>query len=152
MPLSRSVIAIFVVAAAAASGAALAADAPSSPAGCPAADAKDAPVAYIKNPKWVHQPAGEDVIALYPTFEYRMHKTDHTVVDCAVAEDGGLQDCTVVDDKKPGKGFDKATLGLAKLYKMPPLATQPAFTGLPECVRKLGPPHVVIPMDWSAGG
>ncbi len=151
MPLSRSVIAIFVVAAAAVSGAALAADAPNSPAGCPAPDAKDA-VAFIKNPKWVRQPSGDDVTHYYPPMSYREHKSDRTVVDCAITDDGALQDCTVVDDKRPGKGFDKATLSLTKLYKMPPLSTQAAYTSMPECIRKLGPPHVVIPMDWFAGG
>ena len=154
MALSRCMIAVVVVAAAAISGAALAADAsssPAAPAGCPAPDAKDT-VAFIKNPKWLRQPTGFDVDSVYPPHERLEHKTDRTVMDCAIADDGSLKDCTVVEDKKPGKGFDKGSLALAKLFKMSPLAEQPAFTGMPECVRKLGAPHVVIPIDWHAGG
>lgn len=151
MVLSFRPIVIALAATAAVSGSALAADASSSSAACPPPDAKGQ-VAYIKNLAWVRHPSGDDVTKLYPPFALRGHKNDRTVVDCAVADDGSLTDCSVVEDKKPGLGFDKAALSLAKLYKAPPLAEQPAFTGLPECIRKLGAPHVVIPMDWFAGG
>lgn len=151
MVLSRRMIAIVVASVAAISSSALAADASGDSAGCPAANAKDA-VAFIKNPKWVRQPSGDEVTNAYPPMAYKGHKSDRTVVDCAISDDGRLQDCTIVDDKRPGKGFDKATLSLTKLYKMPPLAEQPAYTSMPECIRKLGPPHVVVPMDWFAGG
>ncbi len=152
MILSRRMIAIVVASVAAISSSALAADASSDSAGCPAPNAKDAPVAYIKNPKWLRQPSGDDVTNAYPPLAYKGHKSDRTLVDCSITDDGLLKDCSVVDDKRPGKGFDKATLGLTKLYKMPPLAEQPAYTGMPECIRKLGAPHVLLPMDWFAGG
>ncbi|HEX4096546.1 MAG TPA: hypothetical protein VHX64_07445 [Caulobacteraceae bacterium] len=115
---------------------------------CPAPDSKD--VAYIKNPKWLHHPSTDDVQNAYPPHELKELKTDHTVVDCGISDDGALQDCSVVEDQRPHLGFDSATLRLTKLYKMSPLAQQPAYTGLPDCVRKLGAPHVVIPMDWRA--
>ena len=139
-----------IIAMAAVSGFALAADAPGGAPGCPAPGSKD--VAYIKNPKWLHQASGDDVTKAYPPFAYKGHKNDRTVMDCAVADDGGLTDCTVVDDKRPKMGFDKAALSLTKLFKTAPLSEQSAYTGLPECIRKLGAPHVIIPMDWSAGG
>jgi hypothetical protein len=147
-------IAAGLVAAAALSGTALAADttpapAPGAAANCPAAGSKDA-VAYIKNPKWLRHPSADDVQSAYPPHELKELKTDRTVVDCAISDDGGLQDCTVVDDQRPHLGFDAATLKLTKLYKMSPLAEQPAYTSMAECVRKLGAPHVVIPMDWRA--
>lgn len=154
MTLPRNLMALVAAATVLAAGSALAADPPApapAPAtsGCPAPDAKDA-VAYIKNPKWLRRPSGDDVMRVYPPHEQREHKSDRTVMDCAIADDGTLQTCEVIDDKKPGVGFDKAALSMAKLFKMPPLAEQPAFTGLPECIRKLGSPHVVIPMDWTA--
>ncbi len=141
-----------LVSTAALSNSALAADASAVSAACPAPEAKDAPVAYIKNPAWIHQPSGEDVTRVYPPYAYKEHKRGHTAVDCAIGDDGALKDCTVVEDQKPGQGFDKAALSLTKLFKMPPLASQAAYTGMPECIRKLGPPHVVIPINWSAGG
>ncbi len=149
---SVRLIAFALVSTAALSGSALAADATASSAACPAPDSKDAQVAYIKNPAWIRQPSGEDVTRLYPPYAYKEHKRNHTAVDCAIGDEGDLKECTVVEDKKPGQGFDKAALSLAKLFKMPPLATQAAYTGMPECIRKLGPPHVVLPMNWSAGG
>ncbi len=151
MVFSVRTIALAAVSTAALSGVALAADANPAAPGCPAPGSKDA-VAYIKNPKWIRQPNGDDVTKVYPPFAYREHKSDHTVVDCAVGDDGGLQDCTLLEDKRPRQGFDKATVSLTRLYRMSPLAEQPAYTGLPECVRKLGAPHVVIPMNWFAGG
>jgi hypothetical protein len=120
------------------------------PPACPAPDSKD--VAFIKNPKWISHPSADDVNKAFPAFEMKQHKSDRTVVDCAITDDGSLQDCTVVEDKRPHVGFDKATLSLTRLYKMEPLASQPAYTSMPECVRKLGAPHVVIPMDWNGGG
>ena len=151
MAFMRNVMVAAVAAMAVAASSAMAADpapAPAAP-GCPAPDNKDA-VAYIKNPKWVHRPSSDDVLRVYPPHEQKEHKSDRTVMDCAIADDGTLQSCDIIEDKKPGVGFDKAALSLAKLFRTPPLAEQPAFTGLPECIRKLGAPHVVIPMDWTA--
>ncbi len=84
----------------------------------------------------------------HPAHALREGKTDRVVMDCTIADDGTLRDCAVIEDKRPGFGFDKASLGLAKLFKMSPLDQQAAFTSLPECVRKLGAPHVVIPLDF----
>ncbi len=156
----RTGLIVFVFASAAAvSGLAFAADDPApaapaaaaSPAACPPPGSKDA-VAYIKNPKWIHQPSGDQVTQLYPPFAYKEHKSDRTLVDCAIAGDGHLQECSIVEDKKPGQGFDKAAIGLAKFYKTSPLAEQAAFTSLPDCIKQLGAPHVLLPMNWFAGG
>ena len=146
-------IAMALASTAALSGMALAADAPPAAApACPAPDTKDPPIAYIKNPKWVRMPKGDDVNRVFPPFALKGHKNDRTVTDCAIADDGTLKECSVLEDKRPGLGFDKASLALMKLYQMPPLAEQAAYTGMPECIRKLGAPHVVIPMDFFAGG
>jgi protein TonB len=152
MTSSVRTIALGLAAFAALSSSALAADAPAGAApGCPDPNAKDQ-VAYIKNPKWQKMPGPDDVNKVFPPFALKGHKNDRVVMDCGIADDGSLKDCTVVEDKRPGLGFDKATLSLSKLYRMPPLAEQPAFTNMPECFRKLGAPHVVIPMDFFAGG
>lgn len=152
MAFSHKLMVLVVAATAVAASSAMAADpAPAPAAACPAPDNKDA-VAFIKNPKWLSHPSSDDVNKAFPPFEMKQHKSDRTVVDCAIADDGSLKDCTVVEDKRPHAGFDKATLSLTKFYKMDPLASQPAYTGLPECIRKLGAPHVVIPMDWNGGG
>jgi hypothetical protein len=155
MAFSRNLRALIVAATAAVAGSAMAADSGPAPAptatGCPSPDNKDA-VAYIKNPKWLHHPSSDEVNSVYPQHARKEGKTDRTVMDCAISDAGSLQDCGVVDDKRPGLGFDKASLSLARLYKMSPLAEQPAFTNMPECIRKLGAPHVVIPMDWAAFG
>ena len=153
MSYSRKLMVLVVAAAAASASSAIAADPAPAPAtaGCPSPDNKDA-VAYIKNSKWIRHPTGDDVAKVYPPHEMREHKSDRVVMDCAVSDDGSLQSCDVVEDKRPGLGFDKAALSLSKLFKMAPLLEQPAFTGLPECVRKLGAPHVVIPQDFFAGG
>jgi hypothetical protein len=157
MTLSPRMIAAALAAAAGLSGSALAADtappassapAPGAAPACPAPDSKE--VAFIKNPKWIKRPSSDDVQSAYPPHELKELKQDHTVVDCAISDDGGLQDCTVVEDQRPHLGFDSATLRLTKLYKTAPLAEQTAFTNMPECIRKLGAPHVVIPMDWRA--
>lgn len=150
------VLAVSALAAAAASAAVAADPSPAPPPpgasaapGCPSPVNKDA-VAYIKNPKWLHHPSGDDVSSVYPAHEQRLHNSDRVVLDCAIADDGTLQSCDVVDDKRPNVGFDKAALKLVKLFKMSPLSEQPAVANMPECMRKLGPPHVVIPLDFTA--
>jgi hypothetical protein len=119
----------------------------SSAVACPAPGAKPETV-VIAEPTWVRHPDSEEVFRAYPAFALKTQKDDQTTIDCAVSNDGELQNCTVVSDKKPGLGFDKASLGLAKLYKMTPPSSIPGYAGLPDCIRNAGPPHVRIDRNW----
>ena len=62
---------------------------------------------------------------------------------CAVGADGGLQDCRVIEETPPERGFGDATLALAPLFRMtPPLCKDgtPALGGT-----------VTIPVRWQIG-
>ena len=115
---------------------------------CPPPGDANARIVVITKPTWVKRPDGDDVTHAYPPFALKQQKSDATTVDRAVADDGQLANCRVLSDKKPGLGFDKAALQLAKLYRMEPLSSVADFASLPDCIRKAGPPHVVLPMDW----
>ncbi len=122
--------------------------APAATGACPPPGSPDAQIAVITKPKWIHSPSSSDMVELYPHLEYTNQKNGKTLMDCAVADNGKLDNCRILQDEKPGRGYDKASLKLSKVYQMPPLATLPEWTSLPECVRKAGPPHVVMPVFW----
>ena len=153
MALSLRLTALVLVSAAAVSSLALAADAPapatsSAPATCPPPGSPDAQIAIITKPKWIHSPSSDDMVRLFPPFEYKNQKNGKTLMDCAVAENGKLENCRILQDEKPGHGYDQASLKLSKVYQMEPLASVPEWTSLSECVRKSGPPHIVMPVYW----
>ena len=153
MALSLRVIALALIAAAAASSSALAADAPaappSAPAACPPPGSPDAQIAVITKPKWIHAPSSSDMVDLYPPFEFKQQKNGKAMMDCAVAEDGKLENCRILQEEPAGRGYGQASLKLSKIYRMTPLADFPDWTSLPECVRKAGHPHVVMPVAWK---
>ncbi|HUO11404.1 MAG TPA: hypothetical protein VMU37_01480 [Caulobacteraceae bacterium] len=142
-----NIFALALVSAAAAAGVAWADDA-----NCPPPGSPDAKVVVFPNPHWLRSPSSDDMVNAYPPMALRLHKTDQTETDCTVADDGKLQSCKVLKDDKPGAGFDKASVKLSSAYRMAPLASLPEYTSLPDCARKSGPPHVVIPVTWNAGG
>ena len=154
MSLSFRLIAIALASTAAFSASAVAADAPVAPAAaaapgaCPPPGSANAQIVIITKPKWLYAPTGEDMINFYPHMEYTNQKNGKTLMDCAVTEKGKLDSCRILEDEKPGRGYDKASLKLAKIYQMAPLDTLPEWTTLPECVRKAGPPHIVMPVSW----
>jgi hypothetical protein len=88
--------------------------------------------------------------ALFPPYELRQLKNDLVLMDCVVADSGRLQNCRILQDERPGKGFDQASLKLSKVYLMTPLAQNPEWNALPECVRKAGNPHIVMPVHWTS--
>ena len=155
MSLSLRLISLVLVSAACATGAAVAADAPASPpaaagapAACPPPGSPDAQIAIITKPKWIHSPTSDDMVKLFPPFEYKNQKNGKTLMDCAVADNGKLENCRILQDEKPGHGYDQASLKLSKVYQMVPLDMVPEWTSLSECVRKSGPPHIVMPVVW----
>jgi hypothetical protein len=142
-----NLFALALISAAATAGAAWADNA-----GCPAPGSADAKVAVFPNPHWLRSPSNDDMVNAYPAMALRLHKSDETQMDCSVADDGKLENCKVLKDEKPGAGFDRASVKLSSSYRMAPLASLPEYTALPDCVRKAGPPHVVISVTWNAGG
>ncbi len=154
MATSLRLIAIALISAAAVSNSALAADAPapaapSAPAACPPPGSPDAQIAVITMPKWLHTPSGTDMIDLFPPFEYKQQRNGKAMMDCAVADDGKLENCRILQEDPPGHGYGAASLKLSKIYRMTPLAQFPDWTALSECVRKAGHPHIVMPVAWK---
>jgi hypothetical protein len=147
MALSLRLMALTLVSTAVAAGSAFAADAPGA---CPAPGSPDAQVAVITRPKWVYSPDGNDMRALYPHYELAKLRNDNVMMDCTVAENGKLENCRILQDEHPGRGFDQASLKLSKVYMMTPLAQNPEWNALPECVRKAGAPHIVMPIHWMS--
>jgi hypothetical protein len=159
MAFSVRPIALAIVLAATVSGSALAQPQPAPPPqqqpaqpqaamACPQPGAANAETVVITKPDWVKHPDGNNVRDVYPPYALKGQKSDETTIDCAVADDGRLQNCRVLSDKKPGLGFERSAVKLAEFYRMAPLSSIPEYASLPDCIRKAGPPHVLIPMSW----
>jgi protein TonB len=121
---------------------------PEAAAACPQPGAANAQVVVITKPDWVRRPDGDEVREAYPAMAFKEQKSDETTIDCTVSDDGRLANCRVLNDKRPGAGFDKSAMKLARIYRMAPLSSIPEYANLPDCFRKAGPPHVLIPMSW----
>jgi protein TonB len=145
----RLMVLAFTAAAAISSPALAQSSAASDSAACPQPGAANAQTVIITKPKWVKTPDGDDVKDAYPPLALKQQRGDETMMDCSVADDGKLTDCRLLSDKKPGMGFDKAAIKLSKIFRMAPLASIPEYAALPDCIRKAGPPHVLIPMNWN---
>jgi protein TonB len=74
---------------------------------------------YI-NPHWAAVPAKRMYMSAYPPAALQAHTPGRAVLDCAVAADGSLADCAIVDESPGGQGFGDAALKLAPLFKLNP--------------------------------
>lgn len=78
-------------------------------------------VRYIKNPVWIRRPNATLVRAKYPTKALRRGIDGRVVIDCSVADDGSLSDCTIASESPSGEGFAEATLMLASRFRLSPI-------------------------------
>ena len=70
-------------------------------------------------PRWTGLPRAEDLVAAYPNEAVKAGVLRARVVlTCTVGTDGVLSDCSVESEDPVGYGFGKATVGLARTFKL----------------------------------
>ena len=69
-------------------------------------------------PTWAVQPDNRTMTDAFPEFAVMAGLSGSVILDCAVAQDGRLNDCTVVQAKPEGLGFDRTAMTLASEYRV----------------------------------
>lgn len=76
------------------------------------------PLVVVKNPDWVRMPTPEEMNNAFPT--EATANQGRAVVQCHVAVDQTLVECSVLDETPPGQGFAAAALALTSVFRMTP--------------------------------
>ena len=83
------------------------------------ADAPKPPEPFvITAPPWRSRATGDDVARVYPRDALRRGIEARATVECRVAADGRMSDCTLVSVEPPGLGFEEAALKLTPRFRM----------------------------------
>lgn len=94
----------------------------------------------IREPHWAATPNSRDLASLYP------QTTDEgegaSVMRCKVSATGALLGCEVVAEQPAGQGFGRATLLLARYFRLKHVQRD----GRPIAGRT-----VVVPIQWKRG-
>jgi TonB family protein len=99
--------------------------------------AKPAPT--IVAPNWIERPTGADLARVYPAAAAQAGQDGRATVDCDVARDGRLENCSIRKELPEGAGFGQAALDLTPSFQMSPKT----LDGHP-----VGGGHVVIPIRF----
>jgi hypothetical protein len=76
----------------------------------------------IKDPKWERWPSANDMAEYYPSVALSPSATEgKSVMRCRVRASGTLADCTVLCEWPANLGFGRATLHLARDFKLDPV-------------------------------
>lgn len=70
----------------------------------------------ILDPPWTAVPAAQDVRLAWPA--KATEKVATAAVNCRLTKEGGLKSCSVISETPTGRGFGRAALALAKIFKV----------------------------------
>jgi periplasmic protein TonB len=73
----------------------------------------------ITNPTWIRRPTEQELIDFYPESAFFRGIEGQVQLDCLVSANGRLS-CTVIEETPTGKGFGRAALDAARLFKIAP--------------------------------
>ncbi|WP_271067915.1 energy transducer TonB [Caulobacter sp. NIBR1757] len=76
----------------------------------------------IQKPDWVRKPTPAQVAAAHPLPHAEGRPTGRVVLSCRVTAAGTLEACGVASETPPDRGFGTAALGLARSFRMKPVA------------------------------
>lgn len=65
-------------------------------------------------PTWASQPDNRTMTDAFPGFAVMAGLSGSVTLNCATTREGGLEDCTVVEAKPEGLGFDRTAMTLAR--------------------------------------
>lgn len=86
----------------------------------PAQETPHSPAHKVTHPTWRKMPTGAEMEAFYPKEAAREGISGKVVMQCGVAREGTLYDCSIVSETPPDMGFGAAALKLAPFFEMTP--------------------------------
>lgn len=100
----------------------------------PVADAPPAPPqppapAVIRNPSWISQPTGDQLMRAYPSRAIQGNIEGSASLNCLVALDGRVTDCNVTRETPGSYGFGRAAQSLSRHFRINPRTVNGAAEG-----------------------
>ncbi|MBU4433316.1 MAG: energy transducer TonB [Alphaproteobacteria bacterium] len=74
----------------------------------------------ITHANWLRKPSSDDMARYYPDGAARRGITGSATISCAVAVNGSVRNCMIVDETPLGEGFGDAALKLSRFFRMSP--------------------------------
>lgn len=71
-------------------------------------------------PDWERKPTGMEVAQYYPLLPALTGMKGHATITCLVTVSGALENCRVIEETPPGRGFGAAALKATKVMRMRP--------------------------------
>jgi protein TonB len=98
------------------------------------------PLAPSANPSlFTQMPSGEDFARLYPRRALGQRVSGLVRMRCAIAAQGRLSDCAILDETSRGQGFAEATLRLAMSFRVQERTAEG---------RDTAGGRITIPVEW----
>lgn len=70
--------------------------------------------------RWLRRPTDEEVMRYYPEKASRLNQEGEAEMNCLVARDGSMQNCTIVREFPEDFDFGGAVLRMSRLFRMRP--------------------------------
>lgn len=78
------------------------------------------PAKVITRANWLKLPSVDDMARYYPESAMRRGLSGSATLNCVVAVNGTVRDCTVVSENPPDEGFGAAALKVSRFFRMKP--------------------------------
>lgn len=78
------------------------------------------PPKVITRANWLRMPSANDMARYYPESAQRRGLSGSATINCVVALNGAVRDCTIVSETPSEEGFGNAALKVSRFFKMKP--------------------------------